>query len=236
MRVLGIGLVMMGLSAAACGGASEEAAEDESVTGAAKAETRNDGISRLGVLGGTVTVTKAPVFHRDGDAFASDTYLLSGMLEDRPMGCGFRSTLARNGAAPTMAAGRYEVVSSEGSNALLTLVLSNSWEMRCTEALPSGANLGPKDAVSFEPPTAKRMATGYTCLACHGIHKKLIGPSFDQVAEKYQSDPKAAERLVKVLQKGSKDTWGSIPMPPTTMPDRDAKKLVAWVLGPHTGD
>ena len=69
------------------------------------------------------------------------------------------------------------------------------------------------------------------CLACHAVDKKVVGPSYKEVAAKYRGDKTAAAKLEKKVKEGGVGVWGQIPMPPNTqVNDADIKKLVAWVL------
>jgi cytochrome c len=78
---------------------------------------------------------------------------------------------------------------------------------------------------------SQELATKYACLACHAVDKKLIGPSYKEVAEKYKGDKGAEAKLVEKVKKGGQGVWGAIPMPPNiTVPDADIKTLVKWVL------
>lgn len=74
---------------------------------------------------------------------------------------------------------------------------------------------------------AKRKA----CLSCHGVDKKIVGPSFREVAQRYKGRPEAAALLVERLKRGSSGNWGPIPMPPNPdLPEADARTLVGWIL------
>jgi cytochrome c len=69
------------------------------------------------------------------------------------------------------------------------------------------------------------------CLACHAVDKKVVGPSYKEVAAKYRGDKAAQAKLEKKVKEGGVGVWGQIPMPPNTqVKDEDIKKLVAWVL------
>jgi cytochrome c len=69
------------------------------------------------------------------------------------------------------------------------------------------------------------------CLACHAVDKKVVGPSYKEVAAKYKGDKAAAAKLEKKVKEGGVGVWGQIPMPPNTIPsDADIKQLVAWIL------
>ena len=78
------------------------------------------------------------------------------------------------------------------------------------------------------------LATSKNCMACHAVDKKLVGPSYKDVAKKYAGDAKAVDALASKIIKGSevgKGNWGAVPMPPNPqVSEADAKKLAAWVL------
>lgn len=69
------------------------------------------------------------------------------------------------------------------------------------------------------------------CTACHAIDKKLVGPSYQQVAAKYKDDPAAEQKLIDKVVKGGSGVWGPIPMPPHPgVPKEDIKAVVDWIL------
>ena len=70
------------------------------------------------------------------------------------------------------------------------------------------------------------------CTACHGTDKKIVGPSFKEVAAKYRTDKGAEAKLVEKVKKGGQGVWGQVPMPPNSpqVKDEDIKTLVKWVL------
>jgi cytochrome c len=75
------------------------------------------------------------------------------------------------------------------------------------------------------------LAQSKNCMACHAVDKKLVGPSYKDVAAKYAGDKSAADKLASKIQKGGSGVWGAIPMPANPqVSDAEAKKLVAWVL------
>jgi cytochrome c len=74
------------------------------------------------------------------------------------------------------------------------------------------------------------MAKKLGCMSCHQMAKKVVGPSFTDVAKKYKGDAKAAEHLEHVIVKGGKGVWGPVPMAPQPKAAGDAKALAAWIL------
>ena len=75
------------------------------------------------------------------------------------------------------------------------------------------------------------LATSKNCMACHAVDKKLVGPSYKDVAAKYAGQKDAVDKLALKVMKGGSGVWGPVPMPANTqVNEADAKKLAAWVL------
>lgn len=75
------------------------------------------------------------------------------------------------------------------------------------------------------------LAKAKNCLACHAVDKKLVGPSYKDVAAKYAGQGDAVEVLAAKIQKGGSGNWGPVPMPPNPqVNDADAKALAEWVM------
>ena len=74
------------------------------------------------------------------------------------------------------------------------------------------------------------LAKAKNCISCHAVDKKLVGPSYKDVAAKYKGDAGAAEALAAKVKAGGKGVWGQIPMPPNNVTPEEAKKLATWVL------
>ncbi len=75
------------------------------------------------------------------------------------------------------------------------------------------------------------LATSKNCMACHAVDKKLVGPSFKEIAKKYVGQEDAVDKLSVKVIKGGSGVWGSMPMPASPqVNEADAKKLVTWVL------
>lgn len=75
------------------------------------------------------------------------------------------------------------------------------------------------------------LAKKSNCMSCHQVDKKMVGPSYQDVAKKYAGDAGAAKMLAEKVKKGGKGTWGQIPMPPNAaVKDADIETLVKWIL------
>jgi cytochrome c len=94
-------------------------------------------------------------------------------------------------------------------------------------AIVAGAALLSAGAARADEALAKKS----NCMACHLVDKKLVGPSYKDVAAKYKGQPDAVAKLKDKVKKGGQGVWGPIPMPPNAaVPDADIEKLVKWVL------
>jgi cytochrome c len=86
-------------------------------------------------------------------------------------------------------------------------------------------------AVTAPAMADQALATSKNCMACHAMDKKLVGPSYKDVAKKYTGQKDAADKLATKIMKGGSGVWGAIPMPANPqVNEADAKKLAAWVL------
>lgn len=79
---------------------------------------------------------------------------------------------------------------------------------------------------------AQALAQKSGCLACHSMDKKVLGPSYKDVAAKYKGDKTAEAKLIEKVKKGGSGTWGPMPMPPNSpqVKDADIKTIVEWIL------
>jgi cytochrome c len=69
------------------------------------------------------------------------------------------------------------------------------------------------------------------CLACHAIDKKMVGPSYKDIATSYKADKSAASTLAKHVREGSKGIWGATAMPPQgKISDADLASVIDWAL------
>lgn len=74
------------------------------------------------------------------------------------------------------------------------------------------------------------LAKKNSCLACHAMDKKVVGPSFKDIANKYKGQNMQA-KLEEKVKKGGAGSFGPVPMSPNPqVPDADVKQLVKWVL------
>ena len=80
--------------------------------------------------------------------------------------------------------------------------------------------------------TPDEILTKGGCLACHKVDKKVVGPSYKDVAAKYKGQDASAKVMEKV-RKGGVGIYGPIPMPAnpvTKISDADLKTAVDYIL------
>jgi len=99
-------------------------------------------------------------------------------------------------------------------------------------ATPAAATAAPaKPGAPLDLKAAEALMQKDGCAACHGIDKKIVGPSYVEVAAKYKGDAGANAKLTQKVKAGGAGVWGQIPMPPNPqVPDDDIKALVSWIL------
>lgn len=69
------------------------------------------------------------------------------------------------------------------------------------------------------------------CPSCHMVEKKIIGPSYAEVASKYESTEENHKLLAERVIAGSVGIWGEIPMVPhPSLSQEDAEQMVKYIL------
>jgi len=67
------------------------------------------------------------------------------------------------------------------------------------------------------------------CSGCHAVNEKMIGPSYQEIADKYSE--KDIELLASKIIEGGSGVWGSVPMAPHAQVSKEeAKKMVEYIL------
>jgi cytochrome c len=69
------------------------------------------------------------------------------------------------------------------------------------------------------------------CLTCHKVSETLIGPSYQEVANKYAGSDTAVEYLSKKIIEGGSGVWGTVPMTPhPQLSKEDAEQMTKYIL------
>jgi cytochrome c len=77
----------------------------------------------------------------------------------------------------------------------------------------------------------KALIEASDCRTCHKDDAKLIGPSYQDVAKKYENNEKNVKMLADKVLKGGSGVWGEIPMAGhPNVSEEDAKAMVTYIL------
>ncbi len=69
------------------------------------------------------------------------------------------------------------------------------------------------------------------CLTCHKIDEKLTGPTYRDVANKYENTEANVQMLATKVMKGGTGVWGEIAMPPNaSVSKEDAEAIVRYIF------
>lgn len=75
------------------------------------------------------------------------------------------------------------------------------------------------------------MAQKNACMACHAVDKKLVGPAYQSVVEKYAKEKDYSAKLASSIKAGGSGKYGPVPMPAqAALSDADALTLAKWIL------
>ena len=94
---------------------------------------------------------------------------------------------------------------------------------------PAPAPAPARSAAPAAPAAAAALAQQLGCMACHAIDKRVVGPAFKDVAKKYDGRADAVGYLSARTKSGGSGVWGSIPMPPQSISEADAKTIARWL-------
>lgn len=87
-------------------------------------------------------------------------------------------------------------------------------------------------AFGAQAATPEEALTKGTCMGCHSKDKKMMGPTFKDIAAKYKGKD-VTTTLMEKVRKGGSGSFGPIPMIPNgpeKINDADLKAVVEWIL------
>lgn len=85
------------------------------------------------------------------------------------------------------------------------------------------------DSASAGKDEGLALIEGADCLGCHKMDAKLVGPSYQEIADKYSEAD--TDMLAEKIINGGKGNWGEIPMTPHSGMSKDnAKLMVKYIL------
>ncbi len=95
--------------------------------------------------------------------------------------------------------------------------------------LPEPSEIAQSDSAKDDKNEGLVLIEGADCLGCHKMDSKLVGPSYQEVANKYTEAD--VDQLATKIIDGGKGVWGEIPMTPHSgMSKENAQKMVKYIL------
>ena len=92
-------------------------------------------------------------------------------------------------------------------------------------------NTGGNSIDTSENNTGARLIAMNDCLGCHAIDKKNTGPSYKEIANRYQLNQGNIENLAHKIIKGGKGLWGDVAMTPhPALSYEEAEKMCYYIL------
>lgn len=95
----------------------------------------------------------------------------------------------------------------------------------------------PAESAATEVPTAatedpaQRLLTANACIACHAVDRRVVGPGFREIAQRYRGDSGAPDLLARKIRDGGAGAWGQVPMPPhPQLSAADLGVMVSWIM------
>jgi cytochrome c len=128
---------------------------------------------------------------------------------------------------------------SAGMIAMAGLTFACGGGEKATETTASSAASAPVKEISLEekyqndPIYIKGLEKLKTsdCTSCHMAERKIVGPSYAEVAAKYESTEENVTLLATKVIQGGVGVWGEVPMPAHPgLSEDDAKDMVRYVL------
>jgi cytochrome c len=69
------------------------------------------------------------------------------------------------------------------------------------------------------------------CSSCHAVDRKVVGPSYIQIAKRYKGQAGIVDKLAAKIKRGGSGNWGTVPMiPHPALADAQLKEMVEWIL------
>lgn len=99
-----------------------------------------------------------------------------------------------------------------------------------TVAAAAAAPAAPRPAgdASGDGAAARALVQKHACIACHAPDRKLIGPSWAEIAKRHAGK---GDLLAGKIRSGGSGVWGAIPMPPQNVNEADSRVIAQWLAG-----
>jgi len=106
-------------------------------------------------------------------------------------------------------------------------------EVTTTETAAPAKEISLEDKYKDDPIYIKGIekVKGSDCTSCHMVERKIVGPSYADVAAKYESTEENITMLAQKVIAGGVGVWGEVPMAAHPgLTEEDAKDMVRYIL------
>lgn len=87
------------------------------------------------------------------------------------------------------------------------------------------------ETIVQQPSEGEKLIAKSDCIGCHNKDKKIVGPTYSEIAKKYPSNSKNINYLIDKVIAGGSGVWGTVPMlPHTTLRKEEVKIMVKYIL------
>lgn len=116
-----------------------------------------------------------------------------------------------------------------GVEPIVVLEDNETVEAAPVEAEEEAAPEEPAVALTEDQAQGLELINGSDCRTCHKDTERMIGPSYQEIAEKYTDSDK--DMLVQKIVDGGAGNWGDIPMTPhPTLDEGDIGLMMEYVM------
>ncbi|WP_183574499.1 c-type cytochrome [Mucilaginibacter sp. X5P1] len=105
---------------------------------------------------------------------------------------------------------------------------NNSTDTTTTTTTTTSAS---SSTTTVKDTVGKALIAKNDCLTCHKLDQKIVGPAYQDVANKYTASADVIDTLANKVIKGGSGNWGSVPM--SAHPDLsmdDAREMIKYIL------
>lgn len=108
---------------------------------------------------------------------------------------------------------------------------NNAEQKEATTETKEATQPAPAPAANADADKGVTLIANSDCLTCHKVNEKSIGPSYADVAKKYEDNDANVAMLASKIIKGGQGVWGEVPMTPhPQLSEDDAKVMVKYIL------
>ena len=92
-------------------------------------------------------------------------------------------------------------------------------------------NAAPTNQEGSRKVAGENLVKANDCSSCHAPDRPLVGPSYNDIAKRYQGQAGMVDKLTAKVKQGGSGNWGAVPMSPhPDLTDLQLKEMVEWIL------